>query len=95
MRLDARKAAAAGIVIVAALFAPLLIQIARASVEEWRLDRRLAQVQQERARLIEEQRRLNDDPTYVEGLIRSTFKLAKPGEVVIPLPATSSSRTSD
>jgi len=79
----------------AALFAPGLIAIARSSAEEWRLDRRLAQVHREHARLTEEQRRLKDDPTYVEGLIRSTFKVAKPGEVVIPISSERSSRSSD
>jgi cell division protein FtsB len=86
-----RRALALGIVAVAALFAPFAVQITSASLEEWRLDRRLAQVSRERKQLIEERRRLNDDPTYVEGLIRSTFKLAKPGEIVIPLPSSASS----
>jgi cell division protein FtsB len=85
MRLSFKSLATAGVLVSLALMTPLLAQIARGTVEEWRLDRRLAQVERERARLTEEQRRLKDDPTYVEGLIRSTFKLAKPGEVVIPL----------
>ena len=36
-------------------------------------------------RLSAEQARLASDPTYVEGLIRTTFKVAQPGEYVVPL----------
>ena len=71
----------------AAVFGPGLVQLARLSWDQHRLDRRLAQLGAEREQLSQEERRLQTDPTYVEGLIRSTFKLAKPGEIVIPLDA--------
>ena len=41
--------------------------------------------------LAQEQVRFQLDPTYVEGLIRSTFKFAQPGEYVIPLESRPSS----
>ena len=49
------------------------------------LDRQLAELSDRQDHLKQEQARLQSDPTYLEGLIRSTFKVAKPGEVVIPV----------
>ena len=69
------------------VFGPGLIDLIRLSMEQRRLDRRLAQLDAERTRLAKEQERLESDPAYVEGLIRSTFKMAQPGELVIPLDA--------
>jgi len=73
------------------LFGPGLVELVRLSLLERRLDRELARLSAEHERLVRERARLESDPTYVEGLIRSTFKLAKPGEYVIPLEAGSSS----
>ena len=67
------------------LFGPGAFHLARLSVTQWRLDRRLAALQHRQEQLTQEQERLTNDPTYVEGLIRNTFKLAKPGEYVIDL----------
>jgi len=47
-----------------------------------RVEERLTATQQ---RLAREHQRLQDDPVYVEGLIRSTFKFARPGEMVVPM----------
>jgi len=68
-----------------ALFGPGAAELARLSLRQRALDRRLAELAAEQARLSKERERLTSDPAYVEGLIRSTFKLAKPGEVVIPI----------
>ena len=38
-----------------------------------------------------ERQRLSSDPVYVEGLIRSTFKVAKPDEIVLPLDGSDTS----
>ena len=67
------------------LFGPGLVAMARLSWEQRRLDRQLAQLKAAHARLAAEETRLRTDPAYVEGLIRTTFKYAKPGEFVIPL----------
>ncbi len=75
------------------LFGPGLVQLIRLSLERRRLDRRLTELETQRARLTKEQERLESDPAYVEGLIRTTFKVAEPGELVIPLNASSSSHT--
>ncbi len=48
------------------------------------MHRRLQQLEAFHRALTEEQQRLTSDPVYVEGLIRSTFKVAKPNELVIP-----------
>ena len=86
-----RRLWVAGLITLAAIFGPGLIQLARLSWEQRRLDRQLAQLSADHERLAQEERRLQTDPTYVEGLIRTTFKLAKPGELVIPLDASQSS----
>ena len=67
------------------LFGPGMYELMRLSIIQHRLDRRLAQLTAEQARLTAERTRLQTDPTYVEGLIRSTFKVSQPGELVIPL----------
>ena len=72
------------------LFGPGAYQLVRLTLVQRQLDRQLAVVAAERERLTREQERLESDPAYVEGLIRSTFKLAEPGEYVIPIePLTS------
>ena len=69
------------------LFGPGAYHLVRLALEQRRLDRRLATLAVQRERLTQEEKRLLSDPTYVEGLIRSTFKLARPGEYVVPLDA--------
>ena len=73
------------IAVTAALILPGLIELIRLSIAQHRLDRRLAQLRAQEQRLLAQQDRLQHDPVYVEGLIRTTFKHAKPGELVIPL----------
>ena len=80
---DAWLGAAA--VVAALVFGPGLAHLARLAWMERQLNRRLAQLHAEEARLRDERDRLQHDPTYFEGLIRTTFKWAKPGEYVIPL----------
>ena len=67
------------------LFEPGTLELIRLSIRQHQLDRRLAALKTKREQLTQEQVRLQTDPTYLEGLIRSTFKLAQPGEYVIPL----------
>ena len=69
----------------AILFGPGLYYYVRLSLLQWRLDRQLTALSAEHSRLAAEQARLQSDATYVEGLIRSTFKWARPGEYVVPL----------
>ena len=67
------------------VFGPGMVHLARLSLMQRKLDRRLADLSVRQDRLTQEQERLQSDPTYLEGLVRSTFKVAKPGEYVIPL----------
>ena len=67
------------------VFGPGLYELARLSLLQRRLDRQLQTLAAEHERLAREEARLESDPAYVEGLIRTTFKVAQPGEIVIPL----------
>lgn len=71
--------------VAAVLFGPGLVQWVSLSLKQRQLDQRLARLLQEHDRLAREHEQLKANPTYVEGLIRSTFKVAQPGEYVIPL----------
>lgn len=78
----------AGAATVALLFGPGFVELARMSWRQRQLDRELEALTRERERLKRERQRLAEDPTYVEGLIRSTFKVARPTEYVVPLDDT-------
>lgn len=67
------------------LFGPGTWHLIHLSLLRRRLDQRLAELTAQQARLRQEEARLQSDPSYLEGLIRSTFKVARPGEYVIPL----------
>ena len=87
-----RNGLLAGALIGLAVFGPGTYAWVKLSLEQRRLDGQLARLTVEHAQLTQEQERLQSDSTYVEGLIRTTFKLAKPGEIVIPLDSSSSQR---
>ncbi len=72
------------------LFGPGLVELTRLSIREHSMDRQLAQLAAEHDRLTQKQDRLQHDATYVEGLIRSTFKWAQKGETVVLLDDESS-----
>ena len=80
-----RRLILVGVVGVLVLFGPGAMHVLRLSVQQHRLDRRLAELDARHEALRQEEARLASDPTYVEGLIRTTFKWAKPDEYVIPL----------
>ncbi len=80
-----RRRLGVGLLAAAALFGPGLVEWVRLDWRQRRLDRELAALQARHAALKAEHERLQTDPVYVEGLIRSTFKHAKPNELVIPL----------
>jgi len=72
------------------LFGPGAVWLIRMEIRQRQLDHQLAQLKVKREQLAAEEERLRSDPAYVEGLIRTTFKFAKPGELVIPLEQASS-----
>ena len=63
---------------------PGTVEWVRLALAQRRLDRQLEALSARRRQLRDEQRRLESDDAYVEGLFRSTFKVARPGEYVIP-----------
>jgi cell division protein FtsB len=67
------------------LFGPGAYELIRMDLRQRQLDWQLRRLQEQEAALAREDLRLRSDPVYVEGLIRTTFKYAKPGEYVIPL----------
>ena len=69
----------------AAILGPTLLQLAVMYWRDQRLTRQLQRRQASYESLQREQERLRTDPVYVEGLTRTTFKVAKPGELVVPL----------
>jgi len=74
----------------AVLFGPGLVEWIRLSFKQRRLDHQLAELSTRREELAREQTRLESDSVYVESLIRTTFKLSKPGEYVIPIDSPAS-----
>ncbi len=66
-------------------FGPGAIQWVQLRWRQHVMDQRLRVLEAKRDELETEQQRLKTDPVYVENRIRSTFKVAKPGEVVVPL----------
>ena len=87
-----RKTWLIGILVALALiFGPGFVQLLQMSYRQHLMDRRLRELEATHERLRAQHQRLESDPTYVEGLIRSTFKVAKPGELVVPLNAPDSS----
>lgn len=54
------------------------------------LDQRLRVLEARHAELNAEQQRMASDPVYAEGVIRSTLKLSKPGELVVRVDDSSS-----
>ncbi len=69
----------------ALIFGPGFVQLLQMSYRQHLMDRRLRELEATREQLRAQHQRLESDPTYVEGLIRSTFKVAKPGELVVPV----------
>ena len=67
------------------LFGPGAVWLVRMEIKQRQLDRQLAQLKAKHEQLAAEEQRLRSDPAYVEGLIRTTFKFARPDELVIPL----------
>ena len=78
-----REALIGGSLALALIFGPGAIQWLRLSRHARALDRRLRELEAIHQQLTDEQQRLASDPVYVEGMVRSTFKMSKPGELVV------------
>jgi hypothetical protein len=73
---------AAGALVV---FGPGAVAQVQAGWWEYRLTRQVRELQAVREDLSREHDQLESDPVYVEGLIRTTFKVANPDELVVIL----------
>lgn len=83
-----------GALIAALVIGPGVVQLAWLSWRQHCLTRQQRRLEALYQQLAQEQHRLTHDPVYVEGLVRSTFKVAKPDELVVPLePSESDVRT--
>ena len=87
METRTRRLVVVGIAAGLVLFGPGAWHLVRLSIQQRRLDRQLTELAARHEALRQEEERLASDPTYVEGLIRTTFKWAKPDEYVISLDA--------
>ena len=66
-------------------FGPGLLHLLQISWQQHAADHRLHRLEATHRALVSEQEHLTNDPVYVEELARSTFKVAKPGELVVPI----------
>lgn len=72
-------------ILAAALVGRSGVEYVRLSLKERRLNQQLDWVQSQHEDLLKRRERFQNDPAYVEGLIRTTFKQARKDEYVIPL----------
>ena len=70
---------------VAAVVGPGLWQMAQLAIEQHAMVAKLDHMHTYHHALAREHERLTTDPIFVEGLIRSTFRVAKPNEFVVRL----------
>ncbi|MBI2884729.1 MAG: septum formation initiator family protein [Candidatus Omnitrophica bacterium] len=79
-----------GAALLAAVFGPGTLQWLQISWQHHTVSGRIRALEAQQQALQAERERLTHDTTYLEGLVRSTFKVAKPGELVVPMDDASS-----
>jgi len=77
--------------VAAVLFGPGIYYSLYLSWKQRQLTRQVEQLQAQQQALLAKHQRLTQDPVYLEDAVRSTFKVAKPGELVVPLDSTNTS----
>ena len=65
------------------LFGPALLRLAELKAEEGAVGMRIATLKSENGRLIQESKRLREDPAYLEEVARKELGFARPGETVV------------
>lgn len=70
------------LIILGIIFIPGYLRIKSLVRQNRELERQIQEVIQANARLAEEQKRLKDDPVYLEKVARQKLGIAKKGEVV-------------
>ncbi|OIO81034.1 MAG: hypothetical protein COW11_00320 [Candidatus Omnitrophica bacterium CG12_big_fil_rev_8_21_14_0_65_43_15] len=71
------------ILLIAVIFIPGTLKYCRLSAQRAQNEAKLNALTEENARLIEENRKLKEDPVYIEKMARENLGLAKKGEVVV------------
>jgi len=90
-----RKAWLIGLVVGGLLLVgPGLVVLLQMAWHERRLAREHRALERTHHALAQEYERLSSDPVYLERVVRATFKVARPNEVVVPLEAIESSERS-
>ena len=67
----------------ALLYGPAFIRRAELKARQEQLEAEVAALRQENQRLVEEARRLREDPAYAEAEARRQFGFVRPGETVV------------
>ena len=73
------------VLILAFIFLPGAVKYYRLSIQKAQNEARLKALLEENRRLAEENKKLKEDPVYIEKVAREQLGLAKKGEVVVKL----------
>ena len=66
-----------------ALYAPAFLRWSELNARQEQLEAEIAALNRENARLVQEARRLREDPSYAEAVARRQFGFVRPGETVV------------
>lgn len=71
-----------GLILLGAIFIPGYLKIRRLVKDNRELEKQIEEIKQVNRRLGEEQRRLENDPVYLEKVAREKLGVAKKGEII-------------
>ena len=66
-----------------ALYAPAFLRWSELNARQEQLEAEIAALNRENARLVQEAKRLREDPSYAEAVARRQFGFVRPGETVV------------
>ena len=65
------------------LYTPAFLRWAELNARQEQLEAEIAALKRENIRLVQEAKRLREDPSYAEAVARQQFGLVRPGETVV------------
>lgn len=71
------------------LYAPAFLRWSELNARQEQLEAEIAALKGENSRLVQEAKRLREDPAYAEAVARRQFGFVRPGETVIKLQRSS------
>jgi cell division protein FtsB len=71
-----------GLILLGAIFIPGYLKIRRLVKDNRELEKQIEEIKQVNRRLEEEQRKLENDPVYLEKVAREKLGVAKKGEII-------------